>query len=191
MDELRNKIRDAQNENTFRLHRKRQMPILRKLHALVYNKKENLSEDEISNLCAVDEPIEGVLFDSKFFISKGNQKRANSLFKEWYIKSASEIIIPKAVSIAGQIGVRFNSINILDLKYRWGSCTPKDNIHFNWRLIKAPMAVIEYIIIHELTHLLEANHTPEFWNRVRTAYPSFLSAKKWLKIFGYELEIDF
>ncbi len=134
---------------------------------------------------------EGVSFDNKFFIGKTNQKVANKLFREWYIKSATEIIVPKAKAIAKQLGVAFNDINILDLKYRWGSCTPKDNIHFNWRIIKAPMTVIEYIIVHELTHLLEANHTPEFWNRVAVMQPNYDKAKDWLKEFGGELESDF
>lgn len=143
-------------------------------------------------LNVVDKPIDGILFDNgKFLISKENQPKANSMFREWYLDSANKIIVPKAVSVAKQIGVSFNKINILDLKYRWGSCTPKDNIHFNWRLIKSPMIVIEYIIVHELTHLLESNHTPEFWNRVKATYPASTSARKWLKEYGYELEIDF
>jgi len=141
-------------------------------------------------LFVLDEPVEGIVFDSKFIISRKNQRRAKQLFQDWYHNSAAEIIVPKAVSIAKQIGVSFNKINILDLKYRWGSCTPKDNIHFNWRLIKAPMNVIEYIIVHELTHLLETNHTPEFWNRVRTSLPQYSASKKWLMSFGHELEID-
>lgn len=142
-------------------------------------------------LFVVDKPIEGVLFDNKFFISKAYHKKANKLFKEWYINSANEIIVPKVKAVAKQIGVKYNSLNILDLKYRWGSCTPKDNIHFNWRLIKAPMEVIEYIIVHELTHLLEANHTSEFWNRVAAQLPNYTIAKNWLKEYGYELESDF
>ena len=142
-------------------------------------------------LFIVDEPIEGVKFDNKFFISKENQKTANKHFKEWYIKSADEIITPKAKEISKKIGVKYNSLNILDLKYRWGSCTPKDNIHFNWRLIKAPMTVIEYIIVHELTHLLESNHTQEFWNRVAAQLPNYDKAKNWLKEYGFELERDF
>jgi len=141
-------------------------------------------------LFVVDESVDGVIFDSKFVIGKQNQTRAKQLLHDWYYNSANQIIIPKAVSIAKQIGVSFNKINILDLKYRWGSCTPKDNIHFNWRLIKAPMNVIEYIIVHELTHFLETNHTPEFWNRVRTSLPQYSAAKKWLMNFGHELEID-
>lgn len=142
-------------------------------------------------LYITDKIEEEVLFDNKFFISKASQKQANKLLKEWYIKSATDIIVPKAKTIAKQIGVTYRNINILDLKYRWGSCTPKDNIHFNWRIIKAPMTVIEYIIVHELTHLLEANHTPEFWNRVAVNQPNFIKAKNWLKEFGHELETDF
>lgn len=142
-------------------------------------------------LFLTDDPVDGVVFDNKFFINKSNQRNANKLFKEWYINSASNIIIPKVKAVANQIGVKYNSLNILDLKYRWGSCTPKDNIHFNWRLIKAPMNVIEYIIVHELTHLLVANHSAEFWNRVASHLPNFDKAKHWLKEFGFELERDF
>lgn len=142
-------------------------------------------------LYITNNPDDGVSFDNKFFIGKTNQKKGNELFRDWYIKSATEILVPKAKTIAKQLGVSYNNINILDLKYRWGSCTPKDNIHFNWRIIKAPMTVIEYIIVHELTHLLEANHTPEFWNRVAVMQPNFEKAKDWLKEFGGELETDF
>lgn len=142
-------------------------------------------------LNVVEEPIEGVIFDNKFFISKTNQKQANKLFKEWYLQSANELIVPKAIEIAKQIGVSYNNINILDLKFSWGSCTPKDNIHFNWRLIKAPIIVIEYIIVHELTHLLVSNHTSEFWNRVSVQLPNYDKAKQWLKENGHELETDF
>lgn len=142
-------------------------------------------------LYVTDNTDEGISFDNKFFIGKTTQNEANKLFREWYIKSATEILVPKAKAIAKQLGVSYQNINILDLKYRWGSCTPKDNIHFNWRIIKAPMTVIEYIIVHELTHLLEANHTPEFWNRVAVMQPNYDKAKNWLKEFGGELETDF
>lgn len=181
--------------------KKRSRAILQKInhhqkYPLQMQTKEFVSGESLLHLgkpyqlFVVDEPVDGVIFDSKFIISRKNQRRAKQLLQDWYHYSATEIIVPKAVSIAKQIGVSFNKINILDLKYRWGSCTPKDNIHFNWRLIKAPMNVIEYIIVHELTHLLETNHTPEFWNRVRTSLPQYASAKKWLRSYGYELEVD-
>ena len=181
---------------------KRKRLIIKKIeHNLKYpyekQKKEFISGETLMylgqnyQLNIVDEEIKGVVFDNKFLISRSQQFHARKLFKEWYMKSANEIITQKAISIAKQIGVKYNSINILDLKYRWGSCTPKDNIHFNWRLIKAPIIVIEYIIVHELTHLLESNHTPEFWNRVSAQLPNYNKAKQWLKENGHELETDF
>ncbi|MBL7823687.1 MAG: M48 family metallopeptidase [Saprospiraceae bacterium] len=139
----------------------------------------------------VQESIDGIQFDSKFYISQANQTNADQLFKSWYFKQAEEKIIPKAKFHAKNLGVNFKAIKILDLKYRWGSCTPKDNINFNWRLIKAPIYVIDYIIVHELTHLLESNHTPEFWNIVSVQLPHYTKAKDWLKDNGHLLEIEF
>ena len=64
----------------------------------------------------------------------------------------------------------------------------KDNVNFNWRLIKAPMFVIDYVIVHELAHLIEPNHTPRFWNIVRAQAPTMEKAKAWLKEHGELLE---
>lgn len=139
----------------------------------------------------VMDKIDGIRFDNIFYISKTNQYKAEKLFKQWYTKQAEDKIIPKAEFHAKNLGVKYNVIKILDLKYRWGSCTPKDNINFNWRLIKAPIHVIDYIVVHELTHLLEANHTPEFWNIVSVQLPHYLKAKEWLKDNGHILEVEF
>lgn len=132
-----------------------------------------------------------VQFDHKFYISKSHQKKAHRLLRDWYIMRAEEKIVPKIKFHAKNLGVKYKAIRILDLKYRWGSCTPKDNINFNWRLIKAPMNVINYVIVHELTHLIESNHTDKFWNIVSIQQPDYLKAKKWLKEHGQLLETDF
>jgi predicted metal-dependent hydrolase len=139
----------------------------------------------------VDDAIEGIQFDNKFYISRANQDKAEQLFRKWYVKQAEEKIIPRVKYHAKNLGVRYKAIKILDLKYRWGSCTPKDNIHFNWRLIKAPMYVIEYIIVHELAHLIEPNHTPEFWTIVSIQLPHYDKAKTWLSENGHLLETEF
>jgi predicted metal-dependent hydrolase len=139
----------------------------------------------------IQEDIEGIQFDNKFYISKANQNKAEELFKAWYFKQAQEKLIPKVKLHATNLGVKYNKIRILDLKYRWGSCTPRDNISFNWRLIKAPIVVIDYIIVHELTHLIETNHTEEFWNKVSVQLPHYNKAKEWLKENGNLLEIEF
>ena len=79
-------------------------------------------------------------------------------------------------------------MKIADGHYRWGSCTTGNNVGFNWRLIKAPMFVIDYVIAHELAHLIETNHTPRFWNIVRAQIPLMEKAKTWLMENGQLLE---
>ncbi|MDR0865234.1 MAG: M48 family metallopeptidase, partial [Candidatus Symbiothrix sp.] len=84
-----------------------------------------------------------------------------------------------------------NECKISEMKYRWGSCTPQNNLNFNWRIVKAPLFVIRYIVVHELTHLIESNHTPTFWNILSIQVPDYQKAKDWLKTNGHLLEVDF
>ena len=142
-------------------------------------------------LLVVDAEIEGIELDKQFKISKKNQALANELFKQWYKKQAIEKIQPLAVEYAKNLGVRFNECKISEMKYRWGSCTPKNNINFSWRIIKAPMFVIRYIVVHELIHLIESNHTPTFWNILSIQVPDYQKSKDWLKKNGYLLDVDF
>ncbi len=142
-------------------------------------------------LLVVDENFEGVRFNQSFAISKSKQRNANQLFKEWYLSKALEKIEPLAKKYAANLGVKYNECRTSEMKYRWASCTPKNNILFNWRIIKAPMYVLEYLVAHELAHLIEPNHTPEFWNIVSIQVPNYEKAKKWLREKGHLLEIDF
>jgi predicted metal-dependent hydrolase len=89
---------------------------------------------------------------------------------------------------ARQFGVDVAEIKIVDNRFRWGSCTLKDNININWRLIKAPMFVIDYVVVHELAHLIEGNHTPRFWNLIKSQISNVEKAKDWLKDNGQLLE---
>ena len=142
-------------------------------------------------LLVIDEDFEGIRFNQSFTISKSNQKNANQLFKEWYLAKALEKIKPLAKKYASNLGVVYNGCKTSEMKYRWGSCTPKNNIIFNWRIVKAPVYVLEYLVAHELVHLIENNHTPEFWNILSIQVPNYEKAKKWLKEKGQLLEIDF
>lgn len=125
-----------------------------------------------------------------FLIPPAQQAKRRQVLKRWYIDRAKEAVIPRVARHANELGVVFGVAKIVDNRYRWGSCTVKNNVNFNWRLIKAPMFVIDYVIIHELAHLLEANHTPRFWNIVRAKVPFAEKAKFWLKECGQLLEED-
>ena len=143
------------------------------------------------SLSIVYKDIEGVEFDHRFYISRANQHQAVELFKRWHMTKALEKITPKAEYLARNLGVKYNTILISDLKYRWGSCTAKNNLNFNWKIIKAPAFVIDYIIVHELAHLTESNHGDKFWNIIAVQVPKYIRAKEWLKQNGQILEEDF
>ena len=130
----------------------------------------------------------GVVFDRAFLIPQGDRLQTRHAFRDWYGQQAKEIILPRVARYAAELGVKVARASIVDNRLRWGSCTAKNNVRLNWRLIKAPMAVIDYIIVHELAHLLEANHTPEFWNIVRAKVPGAEKSKAWLKAHGQLLE---
>lgn len=129
-----------------------------------------------------------IQFSQRFLIPEALAKSGIESLKEWYIRKAKEKIVPRVKRYASHLGVNVAQVKIVDERYRWGSCTVNDNINLNWRLIKAPMFVIDYVIIHELTHLLEANHTPRFWNIVSSQIANVDKAKDWLKDNGQLLE---
>lgn len=131
-----------------------------------------------------------IRFERRFLIPASLAGERRSVLRNWYVNRAKERILPKVKSIAAMLGVEFAGTKIVDSRFRWGSCTVKNNVNLNWRLIKAPMFVIDYVIVHELAHLLEANHTPRFWNIVRTHAPRMEKARSWLREHGQILEQD-
>jgi hypothetical protein len=138
-----------------------------------------------------DQSDPGIEFHSRFIISRDNQPKAARLFRQWYIERANERISSRAQYFGAAMGVVFNRILISDLKVRWGSCTPSSNLNFNWRIMKGPSFVIDYLVVHELAHLIETNHTPRFWNIVAIQVPRWEHAKTWLRNPGDLLEVDF
>jgi len=133
----------------------------------------------------------GIRFAGKFIVAAVTAEAANAAFKDWYRQQAKKKIPARVDQQAINLGVSYNRVMISELKYRWGSCTAKHNLNFNWKLIKAPMFVIDYVIVHELAHLLENNHSQRFWNIVQTQIPNFELAKIWLRDNGQILETEF
>jgi len=127
-------------------------------------------------------------FKQKFLIPPNIASSGPKGFISWYTMRAEEKIPVRVQHHAVQLGVEYGEVKIMDSRYRWGSCTVNNNLNFNWRLIKAPMFVIDYILVHELAHLIESNHTPKFWNIVSAQTPTTEKAKAWLKEHGELLE---
>jgi predicted metal-dependent hydrolase len=139
----------------------------------------------------INETASGEVEFSRFFVvPAAHQAKRREVLRDWYLGKAKETILCRVEQHARELGVKFTKAKIVDNRYRWGSCTVNDNVNFNWRLIKAPMFVIDYVIVHELAHLIEANHTSRFWGIVRANTPTMEKAKAWLKDHGQVLEED-
>ena len=107
--------------------------------------------------------------------------------EKWYRKEAFALISEKAEEFAKPLSVHFERISIKDQKSRWGSCSSKGNLNFNWRIIMAPEPVCDYVVIHELCHLVFMDHSANFWNLVESICPGYKQYKKWLKENGQKL----
>ncbi|MCG2790722.1 MAG: M48 family metallopeptidase, partial [Actinomycetia bacterium] len=106
-------------------------------------------------------------FESGFYLSKDYLLNAKEVFVDWYKKRAYEKISQRVKWYAQKRGFKYNKINITNAQNRCGSCSCRNNLNFSWRLIMAPLPVIDYVVVHELVHLDEKNHSRAFWNKVK------------------------
>jgi predicted metal-dependent hydrolase len=103
------------------------------------------------------------------------------LLREWYKAHAKKRLIDKTKRFAKVIGVNPNSITVKDYKSRWGSCSVQGDISYNWRIILAPHSIVDYVVVHELCHMLEHNHSSKYWKHVERYVPNWRECREWLK----------
>ena len=96
-------------------------------------------------------------------------------------KLASEELVLRAGDLAAAHGLAVGRVTVRDQRTRWGSCSTGRNVTLNWRLIHTPAFVSDYLILHELMHLREMNHSPRFWRCVEQVCPAYAEAEAWLK----------
>jgi hypothetical protein len=108
---------------------------------------------------------------------------------EWLKSEAMRVISERVNNYAGIMGVTPGEIKLSDAKARWGSCSTKNNLNFAWRLIMCPLSVIDYVVVHELSHITYKNHSPVFWARVKTILPNYEDNQDWLKVNKKLMEI--
>ena len=113
--------------------------------------------------------------------------RLNLVLEWWYRQQAEKLIKKRVDRLCPRMGVTYGRLTIRGAKTRWGSCSQKGNINFNWKLMMAPEPVIDYVIIHELAHLREMNHSKNFWKLVAEHCPQWRKHRKWLKEHDGEL----
>ena len=115
------------------------------------------------------------------------KSRIKTYLEKWYIQEAYQKLEEKVMRYSKIIRVFPREIKVRNYKTRWGSCDNKGRLTFNFHLIKAPHEIVDYVVIHELCHMIQPNHSKFFWNEVARFDPSFKNHKKWLKLNGADL----
>ena len=107
----------------------------------------------------------------------------------WLKSEAGKIIEERVARYANIMGVSYSGVKTSEAKGRWGSCSSKDSLNFAWRLVLAPLGIIDYVVVHELSHITYKNHSPQFWARVKTVLPNYKEQQDWLKANRLLMEI--
>ncbi len=123
----------------------------------------------------------------KFVLDKNHIEEARDLFIKWYKEEAKERIIGRIDYYSKRLQLFPKGVKITSAKYRWGSCSRDDRLSFSWRMIMASFSIIDYILIHELVHIKEKNHSKRFWNYLESVHPDYKKHRLWLKENGSSL----
>jgi len=116
------------------------------------------------------------------------EKVKKRVFK-WYRELAQEIIEDRVLIWSAHLSKKPKQVRLKTMTSRWGSCSTLGNLNFNWKLIMAPLDVLDYVVVHELCHLVHHDHSQKFWDLVASILPDFKSQVRWLKEHGYRLSL--
>ncbi len=122
-------------------------------------------------------------------IETGAVEAARAAFRTYYTDRGRERIKQRVEYYAPKVGVLPCSVDVRDLGYRWASCSPTGDLAFHWKCMLAPQTIIDYIVVHELCHLHQRDHTDAFWNEVDKVLPTYRERKEWLRKHGAGLDV--
>ncbi|MDP3725461.1 MAG: SprT family zinc-dependent metalloprotease [Nanoarchaeota archaeon] len=134
-------------------------------------------------------PYLGMSYPLGTLIGSVSEEKGKEGFILWAKEEAKRIFASYAEIHAKKAGKAYSGIRITNAKKRWGSCSSKDTLSFAWRLILGPLWVLDYVMAHEVAHLIHRNHGKRFWKKVEILYPDYKKARKWLKHHGHLLTI--
>lgn len=124
-----------------------------------------------------------------FYLDRNALPKAKEVFINWYKEKANEVLSDRVAWHSNKMGIHVKKIRITSANTRWGSCSAKGTLSFPWRLVMAPIPVIDYVVIHELVHIEEKNHGKAFWEKIHSIMPDYKQKIEWLNINGHTLHI--
>jgi predicted metal-dependent hydrolase len=125
----------------------------------------------------------------KIYIATSSKKYIKTYLTSWYKQQARKIILERVHHYSRISGLSYKSVGLTSATTRWGSCSSQKTLNFNWKLIMSPLPVLDYVVCHELAHLVELNHSRDFWETVRKMFPIYRQYRTWLKRYGHTLTI--
>ena len=133
------------------------------------------------------EPIPEIQISGADIFIPMEYKKADVIM--WLKNEAKKVLLERITSYASLIDVNYTGIKISEAKARWGSCSAKGTLNFAWRLIMCPITVIDYVVVHELSHITYKNHSEGFWARIKTVLPNYKEQQDWLRVNQRLMEI--
>lgn len=172
---IKNKIKESKI-------RKEYGDILNRGYIYIRGKKYTIIEQNGKNSIFIQE-------DKLYLtVKEDNEDYRKSILKKWLREHAREVYYEKVRKYSKITGKIPENVFIKEQKRAWGSCSVLGNINLNWRLIMAPDEIIDYVIIHELCHMIHMNHSAEYWKLVESILPDYKLRRKWLKTNGKNLD---
>ena len=151
--------------------------------------KQVLFLGNLYDVILVDGISDIIIEDSYFCIPTKYSNSIQKQIKKWLIIQAEEIVLSRLEYLAGVMQIDFTSVKLAGYTARWGSCDVNYNLSFNFKIAMLPTKVIDYVVIHELTHILEFNHSQKFWDIVESIMPEYKKYRQMLKKSNFLLKI--
>ena len=123
----------------------------------------------------------------RFYLAREALPEARQVFEAWYREQAQKVISQRAAWYAAYYDFEYKRVRITGARTRWGSCSSSESLNFPYRLVMAPVEVIDYVVVHELVHTQVRGHGKEFWAKVGAIIPEYMEYKRWLKEEGEDL----
>lgn len=131
--------------------------------------------------------VQEILIEGNFLLVPENMTLEG--FADWMKIQGDNIIRERVDHYANLIGAKYSSVKMSNAKRRWGSCGAANTLNFAWRLVMCPQSVIDYVVVHELSHITYKDHSAKFWTRVATVMPNYREAQEWLRLNRKLMEV--